>query len=58
MTVMTTMSELMHKHAHILACMHTIFLHAQGHILANLGQIKEIKVSMESGEYASPSQSI
>ena len=40
--------------AHKLACMHDMFLHAQAHILAKLGQIREIKVSMEPGEHAGP----
>ena len=37
-----------------LACMHPMCLWAQGHISAKLGQIREIKVSMESGEHARP----
>ena len=38
--------------AHKQVCMHAIFLHAQNHIMAKLGQIREIKVSMQSGEHA------
>ena len=33
------------KHAHILACMHITFWHAQTHISAKLCQIREIKLS-------------
>ena len=36
--------------AHKLACIHVVFLHEQAHILAEFGQIREIKVSMELGE--------
>ena len=42
------------KHARMPACMHTTFWHAQANISAKLGQIKVIKVSMESGEHAGP----
>ena len=34
--------------------MHAFFLCEQTHILAQLGQIRNIKVSMESGEYIGP----
>ena len=40
--------------AHKLACMHAIFLRAQAHISAKLGRIREIKISMESGELSTP----
>ena len=40
------------KHARMLACMHNIFWCAWAHISAKLGHIREIKVSMESGEHA------
>ena len=38
--------------AHKLACMHTMLLHAWTDILAKLGQITGIKVSIESEEHA------
>ena len=38
--------------AHKIACINTIFLCAWTHISAKLGQIKEIKVSMDSEEHA------
>ena len=34
-----------------LACMHVMYLHAQDHISAKLGRIREIKVYIESGEH-------
>ena len=34
--------------------MHTLCVHAQAHISAKLSQIRDIKVSMELGEYAGP----
>ena len=37
--------------AHKIACINTIFLCAWTHISAKLGQIKEIKVSMDLGEH-------
>ena len=37
-----------------LGCMHAVYLHANAHILAKSGHIREIKVSMESGEHARP----
>ena len=40
--------------AHKVAPMHTICLHAQAHVSAKLGWIREIKVSLELGEYARP----
>ena len=49
---MTKMSACAHKHMHMLECMHTIFWCAQAHISVKLGQIREIKVSIESGEQA------
>ena len=36
----------------MLACMHTIFWHAYAHISANLGRIRKIEISAESGGYA------
>ena len=38
--------------AHKIACINTIFLCPWTHVSAKLGQIKEIKVSMDSGEHA------
>ena len=40
--------------AHKLACMHTMLLCAQAHILVKWGQTRDIKISMESGEDAGP----
>ena len=40
------------RHACMLACMHTIFWCAYAHISANLGQIRKIEISAESGGYA------
>ena len=40
------------KHTHMLACMYIIFQCASAYMTAKLGQIIEIKVSMESGEHA------
>ena len=40
------------KHARMLACMHTIFWRAYAPISANLGQIRKIEISMESGGHA------
>ena len=37
-------------HACKLVCLHTMCLHARAHISAKLGQIKEIKISMDLGE--------
>ena len=37
-----------------LVCMHSMCLRAQAHISAKLGRIREIKISMESGEHAGP----
>ena len=37
--------------ARIFVCMHAMCLRAQAHILAKLGQIREIKISMELGEH-------
>ena len=41
-----------HKHALTLTCMHTIFVRAEAHISANLGPIRKIKISTESGGHA------
>ena len=38
-----------HKHAHILAFIHAVFLHSQDHITIKLHQIREIEVSIKSG---------
>ena len=46
---MTMMFAHVHNHACMLACVHTIFEHALAHISAQLGQIREIEVSMEKG---------
>ena len=35
-----------HNHVHMAACMYTISWHAQAHISAKLGHIREIKVFM------------
>ena len=40
------------KHACMLLCMHTIFLHALDHISAQFGQIREVEISMEIGGHA------
>ena len=37
-----------------LKCMLPMCLHAQAHISAKLGWIREIKISMEPGEHAGP----
>ena len=37
-----------------LACMHLMCLRAQAHISAKLGEVREIKISMEPGEHAGP----
>ena len=42
------------KHACMLVCMHITFWRASANISAKLGQIRAIKVSMESGEHAGP----
>ena len=51
-----TQRTLRHKltQAGKLACMHAMCLCARAHNSANLGQIREIKISMESGEHAGP----
>ena len=36
------------------AYMHTMCLHGKAHIMSKFGWIREIKVSMESGEHAGP----
>ena len=41
-----------HKHAHILAFIHAVFLHSQDHITIKLHQIRDIEVSTESGGHA------
>ena len=38
-------------HAHKLACIHTIFLHAETKILAKFCPISKVKVSMDSQDY-------
>ena len=38
----------------MLACIHSMCLCAQAHILAKLGRNRRIKLSMESGEHAKP----
>ena len=38
--------------AHKIACINTIFFCPWTHVSAKLGQIKEIKVSMDLGEHA------
>ena len=52
MPVMTMMS--VHVHAHMLDCMHITFWCALANISAKSGQIRVIKISMDSGEHAGP----
>ena len=47
---MTMMFAHAQDHACMLACVHTIFKHALAPISAQLGQRREIEVSMERGE--------